>query len=133
MKYLLDTNTCIYFLKKKNSVKDRIDKKGLENCAISEITIAEIKYGIEKGDKSHRKKNIDGLENLIGSFVVLPIINCFDVYAKEKVRLQRSGNIIDEFDLLIGATAVANDLILVTNNKRHFERLNDIKIENWID
>ena len=132
MKYLLDTDTCIYFLKKKQSVKKRIEKEGVESCAISEITIAELKYGIEKSDEKRKAGNLEGLRYLIDSLIVLPVINSFDIYAKEKVRLQKEGNIIDDFDLLIGTTAIVNNLILVTNNDRHFKRLNDIKIENWL-
>ena len=132
MKYLLDTNTCIYFLKKSRNVKKRIDEVGLENCAISEITIAELKFGIEKSEKKHKMNNFKGLQYLINALIVLPVITCFDIYAKEKVRLQKDGRIIDDFDLLIGATAVVNDLILITNNTKHFERLNNLKFDNWV-
>jgi tRNA(fMet)-specific endonuclease VapC len=63
---------------------------------------------------------------------VKPITSCLDVFAHEKARLSKSGMIIPDFDLLIGATAIANDLILVTNNEKHFSRLEGITIENWI-
>jgi tRNA(fMet)-specific endonuclease VapC len=54
------------------------------------------------------------------------------LYAKEKARLKKSGIILDDFDILIGSTAIANNLILVTDNKKHLSRLSNIKIENWI-
>jgi len=54
-----------------------------------------------------------------------------DVYAKEKARLKKAGNIVDDLDLLIGATAIENNMILVTNNEKHFTRLQNIKVENW--
>ena len=54
------------------------------------------------------------------------------IYAKEKAKLRKSGKLIDDFDILIGATAVANNLILVTENENHLNRLSKINIENWI-
>ena len=59
-------------------------------------------------------------------------MSAIDFYAKEKVRLRRKGEMISDFDLLIGSTAVANDLIMVTENIRAFNRFDGIKIENWI-
>jgi tRNA(fMet)-specific endonuclease VapC len=64
---------------------------------------------------------------------VIPIIKATDVYAKEKVRFRKMGMPLhDEFDLIIGATAIANDLILVTDNTKHFRNFENIKIENWV-
>lgn len=64
---------------------------------------------------------------------MLPIFNCLDIYAKEKTRLRKQGTPIGEFDLLIGVTAIENDLVLVTNNTKHFVRLDSIKLEDWSD
>lgn len=129
-KYLLDTNICIYYLKDKFNIKKRIEEVGLSNCTISELTIAELKFGIENSEK--KEKNKGTIEEFINSISIVPLISSFDFYAKEKVRLRKQGKIIDEFDLLIGCTAVANNMILVTNNEDHFNRIKDIKIENWI-
>jgi tRNA(fMet)-specific endonuclease VapC len=64
---------------------------------------------------------------------ILPIISCIDVYVKEKVRLRKSGTPInDDFDLLIGATAIKNNLILVTDNLKDFKCPEGIRIENWM-
>ena len=66
-------------------------------------------------------------KKLLRIFVVaLPI------YAKEKAALRKNGTLIDDIDIFIGATAIANNMILVTDNERHLERLSNIKIENWI-
>ena len=62
----------------------------------------------------------------------MPIFNLLSIYAKEKARLRKSGKILDDFDLLIGATAIANNLILVTENEKHLARMSKINIENWI-
>ena len=62
---------------------------------------------------------------------ILPIFNSLDLYAKEKARLKRNGSLIDDFDLLIGCSSIKNNMILVTNNEKHFEKIENIKIENW--
>lgn len=64
-------------------------------------------------------------------FTVLPIYDSLDLFAKEKVRLQRQGNLIPDFDLLIGAITISNNLTLVTNNEKHFRRIEGIRLENW--
>lgn len=129
--YLLDTNICIYYIKGLHDLKSKIKKVGPENCFISEITLAELKFGVAKSQA--KKKNQKALENFLSGIQILPIFPALDNYAAEKARLQKSGKIIDEFDLLIGVTAVSFDLILVTNNISHFSRLNDIKLEDWTE
>ncbi|MFT6054124.1 MAG: tRNA(fMet)-specific endonuclease VapC [Roseivirga sp.] len=63
----------------------------------------------------------------------MPIFDALDIYASEKARLRKSGKPVDDFDLLIGASAISNNMIPVTNNVKHFERLENIKIENWTE
>ncbi len=74
---------------------------------------------------------MESLKKFLTGVQILPIFDSLDVYANEKARLRKAGQPIDDFDLLIGTSAIANDLVLVTNNIKHFERLNDIKIEDW--
>ena len=127
--YLLDTNICIYYIKGLHNLKATFKKVGPENCFISEITLAELKFGVAKSQA--RKKNQKVLDNFLSGIQILPIFPALDVYAVEKARLQKSGKIIDDFDLLIGATAVSFDLTMVTNNTSHFSRLNEIKLKDW--
>ncbi len=127
--YLLDTNICIYLLKGQLNINDKIKKVGAENCFLSEMTIAEMKFGVENSSK--KKNNREKLEGLQSLFDVIPIFPSLDIYAKEKSRLRKKGQIVDDFDLLIGATAIFNNLTLVTRNVKHFERLNGIDIEDW--
>jgi tRNA(fMet)-specific endonuclease VapC len=130
-KYLLDTNICAYFLNGKYDLVNTIDRIGFENCAISEVTIAELKYGSEKSTfKEKNRKIIESFQLLID---IIPIFPALDVYAKEKARLKTKGMILDDFDLLIGATAIYNEMILVTKNKSDFERMEKIKIEDWTE
>lgn len=129
MKYLLDTDICIFFLKNKFKIKEKIIDVGIANCFISEITIAELKYGAEKSNNFEKhSEEVDKIESL---FVVIPIYENFDLFAKEKVRLQKLGELIPDFDLLIGITAITNQFTLVTNNEKHLKRVNGIQIENW--
>ena len=128
-KYLLDTNICIYFLKGLYDLHEKIESAGIENCFVSEITIAELKYGVE--NSRHTAKNRETLEKFQNKFTILPIFTALDIYAKEKARLRKKGKLIDDFDLLIGATAITHNLILATRNVSDFDRLDEIMIEDW--
>jgi tRNA(fMet)-specific endonuclease VapC len=129
-KYLLDTNICIFFLRGKFHLNEKFKSIGLENCCISEITLAELKYGAECSSKvNENNKMIDAFAKEIQ---VIPIISALDIYAKEKARLKKQGVIIDDFDLLIGSTAISSNMIMVTDNEKHLKRLSKVKIENWI-
>ncbi len=129
-KYLLDTNICIYFLKGQYNLNKKLEEVKLENCFISEITIAELKFGAENSESKERNKNT--VDEFVSKFTIIPIFSALDVYASEKTRLRKSGSLLDDFDLLIGATAIANNLILVTRNVSDFERLKGIELENWV-
>ena len=128
-KYLLDTNICAYFLNGKFNLESKIDEVGFKNCVVSEITIAELKYGVQKS--TLKEKNRKTLESFQTKFDIIPIFPSLDIYAKEKARLKTKGKILDDFDLLIGSTAIFNNLILVTKNVSDFDRLEDIEIEDW--
>ena len=131
MDYLLDTNICIHYFKGQFGIKERIEKIGFENFAISEITLAELIYGAEKSQQT--EKNMKVVENFAEKIEILPILSSLKIYGKEKARLRSIGKIIGDLDLFIGSTAIVNDMIMVTRNTREFERLNGISIENWID
>jgi tRNA(fMet)-specific endonuclease VapC len=128
-KYLLDTNICIYFIKGRYGLSKKILEVGEENCFISEITVAELKYGIENSATAESMRKI--VEAFIPKFAVIPIYNSLDIYAKEKAKLRKQGLLIDDFDILIGSTAVANNMIMVTNNVSHLSRIDSIIIEDW--
>lgn len=116
-------------MKGKFNLEERFDKVTSDNCFISEMTLAELKFGVEKSEKP--EKNRKALENFLTGVQILPIFHSLDLYAKEKARLQKAGTPIDDFDLLIGATSVTHKLVMVTNNTNHFKRINGIKLEDW--
>jgi len=129
--YLLDTDTCIYFINGKFGLKEKLQKIGKKRLFISEITIAELKFGAENSQKVEYNRNV--VEKFIKASQVIPIAGSIDIYAREKARLRKQGTPIDDFDLLIAATTIANKMILLTRNEKHFKRIKNLEYENWID
>lgn len=130
-RYLLDTNICVFLLKDACGVKKRLDEVGRERCFVSEITLAELYFGAAySGRKEEKMKEVDFIGRY---FKVLPVRGALRAFWEVKACLQREGRLIDDFDLLIGATAVANELVMVTDNVRHLERIPGIRIENWVE
>jgi tRNA(fMet)-specific endonuclease VapC len=83
-------------------LKTKILKAGAENCFISEITLAELKFGVENSQA--KEKNAAALANFLTGVIIIPVFPSLDIYAKEKARLRKAGQPVDDFDLLIGAT-----------------------------
>ena len=128
---MLDTNVCIHFFRGKFNLIDKFEKIGLSDCAISEITLAELVFGAE--NSLTPQKNHVIIEEFSEQVTILPIYDSIYFYGKEKVRLRKLGTMISDFDLLIGCTAVEKGLIIVTENVREFKRISRIAIENWIN
>ena len=128
-KYLIDTNTCIYYIKGKYDLKKKFEKANPDNCFISEITLAELMFGVENSEK--KEKNKKALDDFLSGIKIIPIFHSLDLYAKEKARLRKLGTVIDDFDLLIGATSISHNLVMVTNNTDHFKRIKGITLEDW--
>lgn len=127
--FLIDTNACVCFLRGLFDMRVKFEQAGLENLNISEITLAELLFGVERS--ANPDKNRAKLEILLINTRIIGIREALDHFAKEKARLTAAGKPIDDFDLLIGCTAVVNGMILVTNNRKHFDRLKGIKLEDW--
>ena len=135
MKYLFDTNICIFLINKKfEYLIDRVEKLGIEKIGISSITIAELEYGIAKSDSTHKEENRIALLEFLLPFKFVDF-NQNDAYEYGRIRqdLQSKGKIIGNMDILIGSQAVSRELILVTNNEKEFKRIENLKIENWIE
>lgn len=129
-RYLLDTNICVFIMRGKHNLDKKLLDIGIENCCISEITVAELLYGAECSDRP------DEIREMVRAFCdnleVIGIDNGLEEFAKQKAALRRSGTMIDDFDLLIVSTAIANNLIAVTDNTKHFERLSALTLQNWV-
>ncbi len=118
-------------MKGKFNLDVKFDSIETDNLFISEITLAELKFGIENSEKPDKNRKV--LENFLSGVQILPIFHSLDLFAKEKTRLRKSGTPIDDFDLLIGVTSVHHKLVMVTNNASHFKRINGIKLEDWVN
>jgi len=130
--YMLDTNICIYIIKKKpQKVLDQLKKNRKKGLYISTITLAELEFGNE--NSLYKEKNKIALMEFLS---IINIVNFDEKSAKEfgiiKKHLKDINKIIGPYDMLIGAHAKSLNMILVTNNTKEFERIEDLKIENWI-
>jgi tRNA(fMet)-specific endonuclease VapC len=131
MYYLLDTNICIYIIKKRPAkVLERFNSLSIGDVAISSITLAELHYGIMKS--SNPKKNQEALDKFLTPLEILDF-DYFATIAYGKIRayLEKNGTPIGPLDNLIAAHAMSQKLTLVTNNEKEFKRIPDLKIENW--
>ncbi len=131
MKYLLDTNICIYLIKKKfERLLHRIELEDAFSICISSITVAELEYGIAKS--LYPGKNRTALVGFLGSFEIIPFTDIdAEVFGSIRAFLSNNGIPIGPYDLQIAAQCISKDLILVTNNVNEFERVPNLKIENW--
>lgn len=129
-KYLLDTDICIAMVKNHPNVRRHIRQHDHLDLKISEITIAEMLFGAVKPGK---EKHFDDVRSVQRLFEDYKISLCLHKYAEIRCEMEKLGKPIDSFDLLIVATALENDLILVTNNLKHFSRIPGLKIENWME
>lgn len=129
--YLLDTNICIYYMKGKYHLDEKIRKVSQKNCYISEITVAELLFGASRSN--NKEKHLSQIANFIEQFKIYPIYDILPTFADQKALLCSTGNIIDDFDILIGATAIHYGLVMVTENVKHLNHLSSIEIENWVE
>lgn len=133
MTYMLDTNICIYAMKRKPAqVLTRLKEALHSGICISSITLAELEYGIKHS--SNPEKNAQALIRFLIPFRILP----FDAaaaaeYGKIRAHLQSQGTPIGPLDMLIAGHARSEGLILVTNNAKEFERVPGLTIENWAE
>lgn len=133
-KYLLDSDICIELLRGNNAIRKKFLHIGIDKCCISVITMIELRVGEELAKANPNKYVDQHLNNFIDSMEILPIDSAVGLFIKEKARLQLAGTLMhNNFDLLIGCTAVANGLTMVTDNTKDFKRISNIKLENWIE
>ena len=131
MEYLLDTNICIYIIKKKPAeVFEKFKNLTIGDVGISSITLAELQYGIEKS--SNAEKNREALEKFLTPIEIIDYgYEATLEYGKIRAELEKKGIVIGPLDMLIASHAKSLGMILVTNNVKEFERVGALKIENW--
>src|SRR3990172_11197155 len=129
-RYVLDTDTCIYWLKGNKLIEKKIVNAGLENVCITIITECELFYGAFKSSKAER--NLQVIDELRGKTTTIHTRpDVAPVFGKKKADLERIGRPLDDADLLIACLALVTGATLVTNNTRHFSRISGLKLENW--
>ncbi len=133
MHYLLDTNICIYLIKKRSpEVLERFRQHSPQDVAISTITLFELAYGVEKSQ--YRQRSKDALAKFL---LPLNLINLDRSSAIEaaiiRAQLEKKGRPIGPYDLLIAGMARSQDMTLVTNNIKEFERVVSLHLENWVE
>jgi tRNA(fMet)-specific endonuclease VapC len=134
MKYLLDTNICIYIINEKpKKILRKFEKYPVHEFGISSITHAELQYGVAKS--KNRKTNQEALDQFLLPLTILPfhgreLMAC---YGDLRSLLESQGKTIGPLDMLIAAHALSLDLTIISNNIKEFSRVPDLKSENWID
>ena len=132
IRYLLDTDICIYLIKNRPSeVLDQFRRHSPQEVAISIITLFELEYGVEKS--AYPQRSEDALSRFLQPLTLLTLDR---TAAKEaaaiRARLEKNGMPVGPYDLLIAGLARSKDLTLVTNNTKEFERIEGLRIENWV-
>ncbi len=132
MKYLLDTNICIYLIKQKPpEVRQHFERLAVGDIGISAITVAELMYGVQKSQR--REQNRNALEQFLLPLVVAPFdTRAATVYGNLRAELEARGTPIGALDMLIAAHALALNVTLVTNNTKEFRRVPALKLANWV-
>lgn len=133
MHYLLDTNICIYLIKKRPlEVLDQFRQHPLQDVAISTITLFELEYGAQKNQQIKRTQKA-----LARFFLPLTILDIDRPAAADaaiiRAKLESNGTPIGPYDLLIAGLARSRKMTLVTNNTKEFERVDDLLLENWVE
>ncbi len=129
--YLLDTNICIFLIKKKNQqLIEKLKQNYNKGIFISSLTLAELEFGIENSD--HKEKNRISLIEFLTIFEILNFeqkdTQAFGIIKSD---LRKSGKMIGAMDALLAAQSISRNLIFVTNNTKEFERIKNLSIEDW--
>ena len=133
MRYLLDTNTCIYIIKRSpEQVMHRFKRLRVGDVGVSAITVCELQFGV--ANSSQPERNQQALTEFLGPLEVMDFpVAAAATYGEISAHLQRSGRPIGSYDLLLAAHALHENLTLVTNNLREFSRVPNLRAENWLE
>ncbi len=127
-KYLIDSDILIYFLKGKQEVVQKLSQIPIDDLCISRINYTELIYGAYNSSKIDQ--NLKVIEPFLDSFKILEFTKTSSlIFAKEKARLKKNGNIIADMDLMTASIAIENDCTLISNNIKHFDRVKNLELE----
>jgi tRNA(fMet)-specific endonuclease VapC len=129
--YLLDTNTCVYAIKRRQEVLNRLRERTPDDFGVSTITLAELWFGAAKSTRPGSTR--ESVDSFLKPFEVLPFDGrAAQEYAEIRLQLEAEGRPIGERDLLIAAIARSRRLTVVTHNSREFSRVSNLKVEDWM-
>ena len=128
--YLLDTSTCVFLLRGNRNVEEKLNEIDESECFITDTVVAELLFGAYYSDRV--EDNLREVETFVTEMKVIPFHETIHTFAQERTALWKSGKKIDDFDLLIGSAAKAKGLVVVTHNRKHFEHIEGIQIEDWV-
>jgi len=131
MKYLLDTNACIQYLNgTSSSLRRKLESSRPDGIVLCTVVKAELFYGATKS--ANALKNINKLRHFLDRFISLPFDDqSAEVYGEIRTQLEKEGNVIGPYDLMIAAIALANKMTLVSHNTREFGRIKHLDLEDW--
>lgn len=132
MRYMLDTNICIYIIKKKPpQILERFKTFHVSDIGISSITFAELEYGVTKS--SRPQQNREALSEFLAPLEIVPFDDQAAIhYGEIRTYLEKQGKSIGAMDMLIASHARSLALTLITNNLREFKRVPELNLENWL-
>ena len=132
MKYLLDTDTIIYWLKVNQAIEKKAIALGLESLSYSIISHPELYFGAYNSQQ--QDKNLQAVQ-IVQQKLSLVSFNdkSAQLFGMNKAQLKQSGNLILDTDIMIASIAITNNLVLVTNNTKHFQRISNLLLENWLN
>lgn len=129
--YILDTNILVELIRENPVVLEHLRKVGTERCCISVISSQELLYGAYNAPARYQKQELTRIGKVMRHFPIVPLPEDGQDFGKIKAGLVKRGLIIDDFDISIASTAIKNGLIVVTDNVKHFSRIDGLKVENW--
>lgn len=130
--YVLDTDTCIYWLKGNERIRQKVLQVGTESLGLTVVTLAELKFGAYNSKKV--KENLKNIDKFLSKMDVLPLNPAAaDKFGTIKACLRKEGRIIEDFDILIASITISYGGVLVTNNVEHFKRIAELNYENWLN
>lgn len=128
--YLLDTDTIIYSLKGNENIKENLERHLHDPLSISVITLMELYYGVYKSKKTD--SNLARIRALENAFDIIPVgPESVEIFGLIKSKLEKKGKPLDDFDIILASVALTRNLILVTNNIKHFQRIEGLRLVNW--
>ena len=132
-KYILDTNILIELIRENPQVVEHLRKVGTNRCCMSVISSQELLYGAYNAPIRYQEQELIRIHKVMRRFPIVPLPEDGRDFGSTKADLVKRGLIIDDFDISIAGTALKNDMTVVTDNTKHFSRIEGLKVENWMN